>query len=168
MRIKKLLSVILAFLLCFGFVSAVGSAEEIENDSDFLDTPTLPTVEEVEVSVVYRPLKSLVSFAGFGPLFDGTVLKITYADGKTETVTVQTNWTGLSDYVAGNYNIYTSYFETMEIKSPGINKKKVILNGMENGIEYEGSCNLSYLYIPSPVECFYLIASLFRIYNPLT
>ena len=166
MKIKKLLSVILAVLLCFGFVSAVGSAEEIENDSDFLDTPTLPTVEEVEVSAVYRPLKSLVSFAGFGPVLDGTVLKITYPDGTTEKVTLETNWTGLSDYVAGDFNVYTSYFDTMEIKTPGINKKKVILHGMKNDeTECEGICTLSYLYIPSPAEMIYLIDSLVRIYN---
>lgn len=164
MKLKKLLSVVLAFLLCFGFVSAVGSAEEIENDSDFLDTPTLPTVEEVEVSVVYRPLKSLVSFAGFGPLFDGTVLKITYPDTTAEIVTFETNWTGLSNYVAGDFNVYISYFDTMNIKTPGINKQRILLNGAKDDVEYEGVCNLDYLYIPSPGEIFYLIDSLIRIH----
>ena len=109
MKLKKLLSVVLAIILCFGSMSIV-SAQEVENDSDFLDTPTLPTVEEVEVSVVYRPLKSLVSFAGFGPVLDGTVLKITYPDGQTEKVTVETNWIGFSDYVAGEFNVNISCF----------------------------------------------------------
>ena len=164
MKLKKLFSVVLTFLLCFSFVSAVGSAEEIENDSDFLDTPTLPTVEEVEVSVVYRPLKSLVSFAGFGPLFDGTVLKVTYPDGSSETVTLETNWTGLSDYVAGDFNVYTSYFDTMNVKSPGINKQRIVLNGVKDDVEYDGVCSLDYLYIPSFGEIFYLIDSLVRIH----
>ncbi len=163
MKIKRLLSVVLALLLCFGSMS-IASAQEIENDSDFLDTPTLPTVEEVEVSVVYRPLKSLVSFAGFGPLFDGTVLKVTYPDGSSETVTLETNWTGLSDYVAGDFNVYTSYFDTMNVKSPGINKQRILLNGAKDDVEYEGVCNLDYLYIPSPGEIFYLIDLLIRIH----
>ncbi len=161
MKIKRLISVILALLLCFGSMTIIASAEE---DSDFLDTPTLPMVEAVEISVVFRPLQSLVSFANFGPLFDGTVLKITYPDGQTETVTVETNWTGLSDYVAGNFNVYTSYFDTMNIKVPGINKKRIVLNGAKDGVEYEGVCNLDYLYIPSPGEIFYLIDSLVRVY----
>lgn len=164
MKLKKLLSVVLAFSLCFGFVSAVGSAEEIENDSDFLDTPTLPTVEEVEVSVVYRPLKSLVSFAGFGPVLDGTVLKITYPDGQTEKVTVETNWIGFSDYVAGEFNVNISYFDTMNIKTPGINKQRILLNGAKDDVEYDGVCSLDYLYIPSLGEIFYLIDSLVRIH----
>ncbi len=164
MKIKRLLSVVLAIIFCFGSLSIITSAEEIEGDSEFIDTPTLPTVEDVEVSVIFRPIQSLVSVAGFGPLFDGTVLKITYPDGQTETVTIQTNWTGLSDYVAGNFNVYTNHFDTMNIKTPGINKKKIVLNGMKDGIEYEGICDLNYLYIPSVAECFYLIDSLVRIY----
>lgn len=162
MKIRKLLSLVLAFILCLGSFSIIASAEGAEDDSDFVDTPTLPPCEEIEVSVVFRPLEGLISFAGFGPVFDGTVLKITYPDGETETVTLQTNWTGLSSYVAGNFNVYINYFDTQEIKTPGINKKKIVLHGMKNGVEYEGSCNLDYLCIPSPVECFYLVDSYVR------
>ncbi len=167
MKIKKLLSVVLALLLCFGSMSIIASAEGIEDDSDFVDTPTLPPCESVEISVVFRPLQSFVSVAGFGPLFDGTVLKIVYADGNTETVTMQKNWTNLSDYVAGDFNVYTNYFDTMNIKTPGINKQKIVLHGMKNGIEYEGVYgDLAYLYIPSPAEIIYLIDSLVRIHIP--
>lgn len=158
MKLKRLLSVVLAFILCFGSFSIIASAEE---DSDFVDTPTLPTVEEVEVSVVYRPLKSLVSFAGFGPLLDGTVLKITYPDGKTEIVTVETNWIGFSSYVAGDFNVYVSYFDTEEVKTPGIYQKRIVLNGVKNNVEYEGTVDVYYLHIPSFGEMLYLIESLF-------
>ena len=96
-------------------------------------------------------------------MFDGTVLKIIYPDGQTEMVTIETNWTGLSDYVAGDFNVYTYYFDTMKIKTLGINKKKIILNGIKNGVEYEGICDLTYLYIPSPAEFVYMIDSLVRI-----
>lgn len=162
MKIKKLISLVLAFILCLCSLSIIASAEGFDDDSDFVDTPTLPPCEEIEVSVVFRPLEGLISFAGFGPVFDGTVLKITYPDGETETVTLETNWTGLSSYVAGNFNVYADYFETQEIKTLGINKKEIILNGAKNGVEYEGKCSLDYLLIPSPAECFYLIDSYVR------
>lgn len=162
MKIKNLLAIILAFLLIITSLSVIASAEGVEDDSDFVDTPTLPTCETIDVSVVFRPLEGLISFAGFGPVFDGTVLNITYPDGESETVTVKTNWIGFSSYVAGNFNVYTDYFETQEIKMPGIEKIRIVLHGMNNGVEYEGSINLDYFYIPSPAECFYLVDSYFR------
>lgn len=163
MKIKKLLSVILAFLLCFGFISVIGSAQETEGDSEFLDTPELPKTEQIEVFVVYRPLTSLFSFAGIGPSFEGVVLRVTYPDGTAETVTLETDWIGFSEYVAGDFNVYTDYFDTMEIKTLGINKQKIRLNGVKNDVEYDGMCDVEYLYIPSFGEIFYLITSFVRI-----
>lgn len=162
MKIRKLLSLLLAFILCLGSFSIISSAEGIEDDSDFVDTPTLLPCDDIEVSVVFRPLEGLISFAGFGPVFDGTVLKITYPDGKSETVTVKTNWIGFSSYTAGKFIVYTDYFETQEIKTLGIEKIRISLHGVNNGIEYGGSCNMNYLYIPSPAEFFYFVDSYFR------
>lgn len=168
MKIKRILSIFLVITLSFGMCTIAFAEENIgipEDGEDFM--PTLPPSEDVEISVVYRPLKSMVSFANFGPFLAGTVLEVTYADGKTETVILQTNWTGLSDYVAGKYNVYTSYFNTMEIKSPGINQKTIYITKHENGILYEGLYkDFSYLYIPSLGEWLYLFSSLIRIYNP--
>ena len=54
-------------------------------------------------------------------------------------------------------------FDTMEIKTLGINKQKIRLNGVKNDVEYDGMCDVEYLYIPSFGEIFYLITSFVRI-----
>lgn len=168
MKIKRILSIFLILALSFGICTIAFAEENIDiPNPDEGDMPTLPPWEEVEVSVVYRPLKSMISFAGFGPMYEGTVLKITYTDGRTEVVILENNWTGLSDYVAGDYYVHIDYFNTMEVKSLGINKSAIYLLKYENGIEYEGYEYFSYLYIPSLGELIYKInCFLSQIFNP--
>lgn len=167
MKLKKLLLIILAFVLCFSSLTVIAYAEENADapscNEGFM--PTLPPSEDVEVSVVYRPLKSFVSFGNFGPFFGGAVFKITYSDGTSENITLEKSDNDFSEYVAGDYYIYYGLFETMEIKTPGINKKTIVIDGFKNDINYSGNVNLSYLYIPTPIECYYLLTSLFKIYS---
>ena len=168
MKFKKLLSVILAIVLCLCSLTIVASAEENIEEPGYNEgfMPTLPTCEDIEISVVYRPLKSFVSFANYGPFFEDTIFKITYSDGTSENIMLENSDNDFSEYVADDYYIYYGLFETMEIKTPGINKKTIVVDGLKNGVNYSGNINLSYFYIPSPIECFYLLTSLFKIYCP--
>lgn len=171
MKIKKLLSIILAMVLCFCsltvFASAQENTEEPGCNEGFM--PTLPPSEEVEVSVLYRPLKSFFIFGVSSPDLKGTVLGITYPDGTSEKVKIEKSDNDFSDYVAGKYYIYTRLFYDPELISFGLNNQKIIVDYYEpeEGIEYSGMCNdYKYLYIPSAEELFYFISALFRIYNP--
>ncbi|MBQ3045900.1 MAG: hypothetical protein IJO03_09630 [Clostridia bacterium] len=152
MKIKKLLSIVMAMVLCFCSLTVVAYAQE--------------STEEVDVSAVYRPLKSFVSFADYGPFLDGIVLKITYSDGTSETVKIAQKDGDPLEYVAGKYDIHTNFFNTAEVRSPGINKKKIVAETYENGVEYSGACEIDYLYIPSPAELIYLFYAVIKIYNP--
>ncbi len=168
MKIKKLLLVVLVFAMCLCSLTVFASAEENIEEPGYNEgfMPTLPPCEDVEVSVIYRPLKSFVSFAGFGPFLEGSIIKITYSDGTSEKVTLERSDNDFSEYVAGDFYVYYGLFDTMEIKTPGINIKTIVIDGFKNGINYSGNFNLSYFYIPSVAEIFYLLTSLFRIYNP--
>ena len=170
MKIKKLLSLFLAIILCMSSLTLFASGEEnIGIPEDDFGEATLPPCEEVGISVVYRPLKSMVSFANFGPFLEGTVLEVTYADGTIDLITVESKKAEDEPliYVAGDYNVNINLFNTMEIKSPGINQKTIYITKYENGIQYEGLYeDFSYLYIPSLGEWLYLLSSLIRIYNP--
>lgn len=168
MKIKRILSIFLILALSFGMCTIAFAEENTEISEDDVDM-ILPPCEDVEVSVVYRPLKSMISFAGFGPMYEGTVLKITYTDGRTEVVILENNWTGLSDYVAGDYYVNVDLFNTMEVKSPGINRKSIYIGKTVNGVQYEGLCrDFTYLYIPSLGEWMFMISNIFKsVFNPI-
>lgn len=170
MKIKKLLAIVMVLALCFCFSTLIVSAEENTEVADGNEgfMPTLPPCEEVDISVVYRPLKSCVSFADYGPFLDGIVLEITYPDGTNETVTIAQKDGDSLEYDAGKYNVYTNFFNTTEVRSPGINTKKFVIDTYEDGVEYSGECEIDYLYIPSFGELilmfYYMVRSVF---NPI-
>ena len=168
MKIKRIISIFLILALSFGMCTIAFAEENTEIPEDDVDM-LLPPCEDVEVSVVYRPITSMVSFANFGPFLDGTVLKVTYADGRTEVVILENNWTGLSDYVAGDYYVHIDYFNTMEVKSPGINRKSFYIGKTVNGVQYEGLYrDFTYLYIPSLGEWMFMISNIFKsVFNPI-
>ncbi|MBE6772324.1 MAG: hypothetical protein E7547_09320 [Ruminococcaceae bacterium] len=166
MKIKKLLSIVLALTLCFCSLTAVAYAEENTEDEALM--PTLPPTEEVDISVVYRPLKSLVSYSDYGPFLDGIVLKITYSDGTSETVAITIKGGEPLEYDAGKFNVYTNLFNTAEVRSPGINTKKIVIDTYENGVEYSGECEIEYLYIPSFVELIFMLYYMMKsVFNPI-
>lgn len=168
MKIKRILSIFLILALSFGMCTIAFAEENTEISEDDVDM-LLPPCEDVDVSVVYRPITSMVSFANFGPFLDGTVLKVTYADGRTEVVILENNWTGLSDYVAGDYYVHIDYFNTMEVKSPGISRKSFYIGKTVNGVQYEGLYrDFTYLYIPSLGEWMFMISNIFKsVFNPI-
>lgn len=170
MKIKKLLSVVLAFAICLCSLTVFASAEENIEEPGYNKgfMPTLPPCEEVEVSVVYRPIASWISYADYGPLLDGIVLKITYSDGTDETVTITEKDGDPLVYVAGKYNVYTNFFNTAEIRSPGINMKKIVVDTYENGVDYSGECEIDYLYIPSFAELVFMLYYMTKsVFNPM-
>ncbi len=169
---KKLLSLFLAIILCMSSLVLFASAEENTGipEDDFVEV-TLPPCEEVDVTVVYRPITSMISFANFAPFLDGTVLKVTYADGTSEHITI-TSEKAEDDslaYVAGDYYVNVNLFNTMEVKSPGINRKSFYILKTANGVQYEGLYrDFTYLYIPSLGEWMFMISNIFKsVFNPI-
>lgn len=156
MKIKMLLSIILAMVLCFCSLTVVASAEEVEE----------LRYENVEVSVVYRPLKSLFVIGVSNPVLEDTVIKITHPDGTIEKVKIEKDDNEF--YFAGKYRIYTSTFNDPQLISPGLNNGKIIVSyNSEEGVRYSGAyTDYTYLCIPTAKELFYVIAFLIRIYNP--
>lgn len=167
MKIKRLLSIVLAMVLCLCSLTVVASAEENIEEPGYNEgfMPTLPPSEDVEISVVYRPLKSFVSFGSSNLLLEGAVFKITYPDGSSENIKFEKSDNDFSKYVAGDYYIYYGLFDTMQIITPGINQKTIVIDGFKNGINYSGNINLSYLYVPTMTEFYYLLTFLFKIYS---
>lgn len=162
-------------VLCLCSLTVVASAEENIEEPGYNEgfMPTLPPSEDVEVSVVYRPLKSFFVFGVSSPDLKNTVLKITYPDGTSEKVKIEKSDNDFSDYVAGKYYvyIYTGAFNEPELINPGVNSKKIIVDYYEpeEGVEYSGMCDeYKYLYIPSAEEFFYIISALIKIYNPFS
>lgn len=172
MKIKRILSILLVLTLSFGICTIAFAEENIDiPNPDEGNMPTLPPCEEVEVSVVYRPITSMISFANFGPFLDGTVLKVTYADGTSEHITISSEKAEDDSliYVAGDYYVNVNLFNTMEVKSPGINRKSFYIFKTVNGVEYEGLYrDFTYLHIPSLGEWMFMISNIFKsIFNPI-
>lgn len=169
MKIKRILSIFLILALSFGMCTVAFAEENTEISEDDVDM-ILPPCEDVDVSVVYRPITSMVSFANFGPFLDGTVLKVTYADGTSEYITITSEQAEDDSlvYVAGDYNVNVNFFNTMEVKSPGISRKSFYIGKTVNGVQYEGLCrDFTYLYISSLGELIYKInCFLSQIFNP--
>lgn len=171
MKIKRILSIFLILALSFGMCTIAFAEENTEiSEDDFVEV-TLPPCEDVDVSVVYRPITSMISFANFGPFLDGMVLKVTYADGTSEYITI-TSEKAEDDsliYVAGDYYVNVNLFSTMEVKSPGINRKSIYILKTVNGVQYEGVYrDFTYLYIPSLGEWMFMISNIFKtVFNPI-
>lgn len=170
MKIKRILSIFLILALSFGMCTIAFAEENTEISEDDVDM-LLPPCEDVDVSVVYRPITSMVSFANFGPFLDGTVLKVTYADGTSEYITITSEQAEDDSlvYVAGDYYVNVNFFNTMEVKSPGISRKSFYIGKTVNGVQYEGLYrDFTYLYIPSLGEWMFMISNIFKsVFNPI-
>ena len=170
MKIKRILSIFLILALSFGMCTIAFAEENTEISEDDVDM-LLPPCEDVDVSVVYRPITSMVSFANFGPFLDGTVLKVTYADGTSEYITITSEQAEDDSlvYVAGDYYVNVNFFNTMEVKSPGISRKNFYIGKTVNGVQYEGLYrDFTYLYIPSLGEWMFMISNIFKsVFNPI-
>lgn len=159
MKLKKLLSVVLVFVLFLCSLTVIASAEE---------NPEQSGADEVKVSIAFRPLKSYIVVGVSSPDLEGTVLKIIYPDGTSENVTIEKSDSDSSGYVAGKHRIYTQLFNDPQLISFGLNTEKIIVRcNSEDGAEYSGMySDYKYLYIPSAEEIFYFISALVRMYSP--
>lgn len=102
MKIKKFLSIVLAVIICFSSASFFAFAQE-DSDGDIM----LPLSEEVEVSIIYAPIKSRIVYNQSGPFLEGMILKITYYDGHSEVLNVERVGNA---YKAGDFSVSSYCF----------------------------------------------------------
>ncbi len=136
MKMKKIISLFLAVILCFGSVFALPAyAEETEG-------ATLTGVE-----IMYAPLKSRIVYAGFTDLA-GMVLKLEFSDGTHKEEIVCFDGDG---YKAGEYDVTFAFFSFPVVgylPNYGITTIPLELFGVGDSAATEHTV----LSIPSPQE----------------
>ncbi len=155
MKIKKLLSIILAVIISLCSVGFFAFAED-DSDGDIM----LPPAEEVEVSIVYMPLKSRIIYNKLGPNLDGMIIKITYFNGRTEVLKVKKVENA---YKAGDFSVssYCFFHEaTGRRENYGAKDVSYYVSKHENDMLYEGVTNYSAISIPNITEFFNCIKTL--------
>ncbi len=129
-----------------------------ENDSD--SDIMLPPGEDIEVSIVYMPLKSRIIYNKLGPNLDGMIIKITYFDGRTEILKVKKVENA---YKAGNFSIssYCFFLEaTGQCENYGAKEVSCYVSKYENNVIYEGVTNYTAISIPNITEFFNCIKTI--------
>lgn len=158
MKIKKFLSIILAIVIC---ITSAGCFAFAENDSD--GDIMLPLSEEVEISIIYTPVKSRIIYNQFGPLLEGIILKITYFNGKTEILKVEKVENG---YKAGDFSVSAFCFFLEAMGQPanyGTKDVSFYVSKYENDVLYEGVTDFSVISIPNPIEFFYCLKTMVKV-----
>ena len=108
----------------------------------------------LDAEVVYTPIISRFVYGNSEPFLGATVIRITNADGTTETLKIEK---GENGYYAGDYEIFWHYafIEFMPtFISPGINNGVLNLHAEKDGIEYVGSADFYYFYLPDLSKVF--------------
>lgn len=143
---KKILSVILALISCF-MLSSIAFAEN-DSDGDIM----LPPSEEVEVSIIYAPIKSRIIYNQVGPFLEGVILKVTYYDGHSEVLKVEKVDNG---YKAGDFSIssYCFFLEaTGQLPNYGTKSLSFYVTKHENDLLYGGVTDYTAISIPNITE----------------
>lgn len=154
---KKLLlkTVSLILVLILSFVSAgMLNAYAADEEPEF---PCGGVIEEVDVKILYAPLTSRVVIGRFGPVITGTVIKVTYPDGKSEILTVVKDG---GDYYAGEFDVYNyDVGYEPDISNYGIKSRTIVISneGKQEFGGYSGEVDLIYLSIPSFSDILFLI-----------
>ena len=151
---KKILSFILATILTFG-ICTVALAEN-DSDGDIM----LPPSEDVEVSIIYAPIKSRIIYNRIGPFFEGMIIKITYYDGHSEVLKVEKVENG---YKAGDFSVssYCFFLEaTGQLSNYGTKTLSVYVSKHENDMFYGGVTNYTAISIPNITEFFNCIKTI--------
>ncbi len=149
MSFKKLLSIVLAIIICISSASVFAFAED-NSDGDIM----LPPGEDIEVSIVYMPLKSRIIYNKLGPNLNGMIIKITYFDGRTEILKVKKVENA---YKAGDFSIssYCFFLEaTGQCENYGAKEVSCYVSKYENYVIYEGVMDYSVVSIPNIIELF--------------
>lgn len=146
---KKLIAIILALVLALSAATVFAYAE------DSADSPEASEPKSVEVEFLYVPLKSRIVIGKFGPLFHGTVIRVTYPDGTSEKLTVKKTDNG---YVAGDFTVDWNYFYTdfdstqLIVLNYGANSGVFGIRKENSEYSYYGEELFNYFIIPSPAE----------------
>lgn len=150
MKIKKFLSIILAVIICMCSTGFLAFAED-DSDGDIM----LPSSEDVEVSIIYAPVKSRIIYNQIGPFLEGMILKINYFDGVSEILKVEKVENG---YKAGDFSISSYYFfleATGQLSNYGTKTLSIYVSKHENDLLYGGVTDFTVLSIPNLIEFFY-------------
>lgn len=134
---------------------SVGVNAYAEDEADF---PCGGVVEELEVEILYSPILNRIAFSGCSSI-EGTVLRITYHDGKTEVVTIEKAGDG---YRAGDFCVvfpYGSWDEVNVIEYGFVDRTMYITKDDTLWHSY-GYVEFGFLNLPSFSDVFYLINSL--------
>lgn len=138
---KKLISLFLAIILCFGVFGIAACAEE----------QTEATLTDVEI--LYAPITSRVVFNN-APMLSGIILKLTYSDGRTETAVVKLTSDG---YEANGCHVTVSPFVHFPVLGSTANYGfKTAYLFLENG-EISVAANFSAFYVMPLGEFLYMI-----------
>lgn len=157
MKTKKILSIILAVVICMCSTGFFAFAED-DSDGDIM----LPPGEDIEVSIVYMPLKSRIIYNKYGPDLNGMIIKVTYFDGRTEILKVKKVENA---YKAGDFSIssYCFFLEaTGQRENYGAKEVSFYVSKHENNVIYEGVTNYSVLSIPNITELFNCLKTIFN------
>lgn len=149
---KKTIALILTvFVLLSAFTPAF--AED--------DFPCGGVIEEVDVKILYSPLKSRIAYGDFGLSFSGMVLKITYPNGESEIVKVKEKCN--TDYTAGNFSLSTYHLHKDEqaVGDYGFVRSYFSLHQELNHGGYSAYPEFIYFNIPTPYDIYSFIYSLF-------
>lgn len=155
MSFKKLLSIVLAVIICISSAYVFAFAED-NSDGDIM----LPPSEDVEVSIVYMPLKSRIIYNRLAPNLNGMIIKITYFDGRTETLKVKKVENA---YKAGDFSIYSHCFflEAIgQLSNYGTKTPSIYVSKHENELLYGGVTNYTAISIPNITEFFNCIKTI--------
>lgn len=159
MSFKKILSIVFAIIICISSASVFAFAED-DSDGDIM----LPPSEDVEVSIIYAPIKSRIIYNQVGPILEGIILKVTYYDGHSEVFKVKKVDNG---YKAGDFTVSVFCFFLEAIGQPsnyGTKAPGFYVTKHENGLLYEGVTDFSVLSIPNLIEFFNCLKTIVGIY----
>lgn len=156
MKLKKTLSLILsaAILLC-SFTMAFAASYEPEEEIEF---PCGGVVEAVDVKILYSPISSRILIGNYEPDLEGTVLLITYPDGKKEILTVEKKD---RSYYAGDFSVNIYFWFDEEPPEYGFVEKSMSVHYDMTFGGYSGYKDFVYLYLPSIEDVPDLIRSYF-------
>lgn len=125
------------------------------------DFPCGGVIENVDVKILYSPLRSRIAYGDFGLSFSGMVLKITYPNGEHEIVKVKEN--SNTYYTAGDFSLNTCHLHKDEqgIGDYGFVRSYFSLYMELNHGGYSSYPEFIYFNIPTLYDIYNSISSLF-------
>lgn len=159
---KKAIAIFLALAFVFCSCTVAFAEESVGITGGNMSEASESTVY-LDAEVVYTPIISRFVYGNSEPFLGATVIRITNADGTTETLKIEK---GENGYYAGDYKIFWHYafIDFMPtVISPGINNGILNIHTEKDGIEYVGSADFYYFYLPDISNIFYLFSFYLRL-----